>query len=92
MLPAKNMCKSIGKNISKNLSSKYKQKLLDHATKTATDALKTASKRAIQNTAKATDDLMGKNIADKIKKPSRILLKNSSETVTNEAKNIGIDR
>ena len=92
MSPAKNMCISIGKNISKNLSSKYKQKLLDHATKTAIDALKTASKRAIQNTAKATDDLMGKNIADKIKKLSRILLKNSSETVTNEAKNIGIDR
>ena len=60
--------------------------------KTATDALKTASKRAIQNTAKGTDDLMGKNIADKIKRASRILLKNSSETVTNEAKNIGIDR
>ena len=40
---AKNMGKNIGKNISKNLSSKYNQKLLDHAKKSATDALKTSS-------------------------------------------------
>ena len=37
-----------GKNISKNVSSKYSQKLLDHAKQSATDALKTASKRTIQ--------------------------------------------
>ena len=36
-----------GKNISKNLSSKYSQKLLHHAKQSATDALKTVSKRAI---------------------------------------------
>ena len=41
------MGKSIGKNISKNLSSKYSQKLIDHAKKSATDALKTTSKRVI---------------------------------------------
>ena len=34
--------------MSENLSSKYSQKLLDHAKQSATDALKTASKRAIQ--------------------------------------------
>ena len=39
---AKNMGKNIGKIISKNLSSKYSQKLFDHATKSTTDALKTA--------------------------------------------------
>ena len=39
------MGKNIGKNISKNLSSKYCQKVLDHAKKSATDALKTAFKR-----------------------------------------------
>ena len=60
--------------------------------KTATDALKTTSKRAIQNTAKGADGLMGKNITDKIKRASRILPKNSSETVTSEAKNTGINR
>ena len=34
--------------MSKNLSRQYSQKLLDHAKQSATDALKTASKRAIQ--------------------------------------------
>ena len=44
---ATNMGKNIGKNISKNLSSKYSQKRLDHGKKSATDALKTFSKRFI---------------------------------------------
>ena len=45
---AKNMGKFIGKNISKNLSGKYSQKLLDHTKQSATDELKTVSKREIQ--------------------------------------------
>ena len=56
---ATNMGKNIGKNISKNLSGKYSQKLLDHSKKSATDALKTSSKRVIQKTAEATGDLIG---------------------------------
>ena len=44
---ARNMGKNIGKNISKNLSGKYSQKLLDDAKKSATDAIKTNSKRLI---------------------------------------------
>ena len=36
------------KNIGKNLSNKYGQKLVESAKKFATDAIKTASKRAIQ--------------------------------------------
>ena len=55
------MGRNIGKNISKNLSSKYSQKLLDHAKQSATDALKTGSKRAIQKTAEATGNLEIKN-------------------------------
>ena len=39
---------SFAKNIGKNLSNKYDQKLVDSAKKSATDALKTAGKRAIQ--------------------------------------------
>ena len=58
----------------KCLSNKYGQKLLDSAKKSTTDAIKTASKRAIQKTAEATGDLIGNKIADKItsvsKKPS----------------------
>ena len=40
----------------KSLSNKYGQKLLDSAKKSATDAIKTASKRKIQKTAEATGD------------------------------------
>ena len=46
------MSKNVGKSISKNLSSKYSQKLFDYAKQSATDVLKTASKIAIQNTAR----------------------------------------
>ena len=54
------MGRNIGKNISKNLISKYSQKLLDHAKQSATDVLKTASKKEIQNPAEATGDLYWK--------------------------------
>ena len=57
---------SFAKNIGKNLSNKYGQKLLDSAKKSATDAIKTASKRAFQKTAEATGDLIVNKIADKI--------------------------
>ena len=63
---AKNMDKNISKNIRKDLSSKYNQKLLDHAKKSATDAIKTSSKRVIQKTAEVISDLIGIKIADKI--------------------------
>ena len=38
---------SFAKNIGKNLSDKYSQKILDTAKNSATDAIKTASQRAI---------------------------------------------
>ena len=55
----------------KNLSNKYGQKLLDSAKKSTTDAIKTASKRAILKTAEATGDLIGNKIADKITSVSK---------------------
>ena len=76
--------KKIGKNISKNLGSKYSQKLLNHTKKSATDALTTASKRAIQKTAEATDDLVGNRTADKITKSSINSPQNTSKTVESE--------
>ena len=57
---------SFAKNVGKYLSNKYGQKLLDNAKKSATDAIKTASKRVIQKTAETTGDLIGNKIADKI--------------------------
>ena len=50
---------SFGKSMVRILSNKYGQKILDSATKSTIDAIKTASKRAIQKTAKATCDLIG---------------------------------
>ena len=70
------------------------QKVLDHAKQYATDALKTASKRPIQKTAEATGDLISNKIANKITqklKFSRTSPQNTSETVKNEAQNIGLD-
>ena len=67
----------------KSLSNKYGQKLLDSAKKSTADAIKTASKRAIQKTAGASGDLIGNKIAKEItnasKKPSREL-HNNDET------------
>ena len=51
--------------------AKYSQKLLDHAKQSATDALKTTSKRVIQKTAEATLDLIGNRIGVKITKVSK---------------------
>ena len=69
------MGKNIGKNISKNFSSKYgpgmlpmHQKLLDLAKQSATDAIKTSSKRVIQKKAEATGDLIGNKIANAVAK------------------------
>ena len=45
-------------NMGKNLSSACCQNLLDHVKQSATDAVKTASKRAIQKTAEANGDLI----------------------------------
>ena len=62
---------SFAKNIGKNMSNKYSQKLIDAAKISATDAIKTASKRAIQKTPEATGDLAGNKIADKITSVSK---------------------
>ena len=63
---AKNMGKNLGKNISKILSGKHRQKLLDHAKKSSTGEIDAVSKRVIQKTAEATNDLIGNKTADKI--------------------------
>ena len=67
----RNLGKNVGKNRRNNLSSKCSQKLLDHAKKSPTDALKTASKGAIQKTAEATGDLIENKIAEKTTRISK---------------------
>ena len=76
---------SFAKNMGKSVSNKYDQKLLDSANKSTTDAIETASKRAIQKTAEETGDLIGNKIADRItsvskKKPDKELNINDDET------------
>ena len=73
------MGKNNGKNMSKNLSSKYTQKLLGHAKQSATDTLKTASKRAIRKIAKTTGHLIGNKTANGIREVSKISPRNSSK-------------
>ena len=77
---AKNTGKNFGKNRSKNVSNKYSHKGLNHTKQSATDALKTTSKRAIQETAEATCDLIGNKIADKITRVSKASPKNNLKT------------
>ena len=86
------MTTNIGKNISKNLSNKYSQKRLDHVKQYATDALKTASKRAIPKKVEATDDLIGNKTTDKITNVSRTAPQNSWKTVECEAENKRFDK
>ena len=76
---------SFAKNMSKSLSNKYGQKLLHNVKNFTTDAIKTASKRAIQKTAEVTGDLIGNKNADKItsvskKKSAKELQNNNDET------------
>ena len=78
---AKNMDTHTTK-VAKNLSSKYGQKRLDIAKKSKTDAIKTASKRAVQKTAEATGDLIGNKIPDKVTSVSK---KPSTRSQNNEA-------
>ena len=85
---------SFAKNIGKSFSNKYGQKLLDSDKKSTTDAIKTASKRAIQKTAKATGALIGNKIAGKItsvsKKKSTTKL-HSKELPNDETEDVEID-
>ena len=56
---ARIMSKSVGKNISKDVSGESSQRHFVHTKQSATDALKTALKGAIQKTAERAGDLIG---------------------------------
>ena len=58
-------------SFARSMSNKYGKKLADTAQKSATDAIKTTSKRAIQKTGEATSDLVGNKIVDKITSVSK---------------------
>ena len=79
---------SFTKNMGKILSNRYGQKLFDSAKKSATDAIKTASKRAIQKTAKATGNFTGKKFGDKISSVS----KKSTKKLQNDETEVDVER
>ena len=90
---ARNIGKNVGKNITKNLSSKCCQKRLDCATGSATDPLKTASKRTIKKTAQVPGDLIGNEIVDKITRVSKTSSENNwSKWRRNTKRKIQISR
>ena len=70
----------LAKNMDKTLSNKCGPNLIDIAKKSTTDAIKIASKRAIQKTAEAAGDLVGNKIADKI---TSVLKKKSNNNNNN---------
>ena len=53
-------------SFARKFDDKYGKKLMDTATKTGIEAVKTASKWVVQKIAEATGDLIGNKIADKI--------------------------
>ena len=61
----------------RNLSNKYGKQLLDTATKTGIDALKTASKKVAHKAPEVTGEFIGNKIADKIVNPKPLPDENS---------------
>ena len=80
---------SFVKTMGKNLSNRYGQKLLDSAKKSTTDAIRTASKTAVQKTAEATGDLIGNKTADKITSVSK---KKSAKELPNDETEEDVER
>ena len=69
---------SFSKNMGRNLSSNTVK--IDSAKESTTNAIKTASKKAIQNTAEATGELIDNKIPDKITS----VWKTSAKTLQND--------
>ena len=61
-------------SFARKFGDKYGKKLMDTATKTGIDAAKTASKRVVQKTAKATGDLIGNKLTFHQKKDNKLLM------------------
>ena len=76
---------SFSKSMGKHLRSKYGQKTLGSARNSTTDAIKFASKRAIQKIAEATGDLIGNKTPDKITSVSKKSKKPQNNEVNDES-------
>ena len=76
------------KSMGKDFNNIYQKKLLDSAKNFATDAIKAASKRAIQKIAEAPGDLIDNKIADEITSVS----KKSAKELQNIEKELDVER
>ena len=56
----------------RNVSHKYRRQILDTATKTGLEALKTATKNVAHKVAEAAEEFIGNKIANKIVKPKPV--------------------
>ena len=66
-------------SFARSMSNKYGKKIVDAARKSATDAVKTASKRKIQKTVEAIGGLIGNKIADKLSSVSKKKSNNNND-------------
>ena len=73
-------------SFARSMGNKYGKNLVDTAKKSATDAIKTASKRAIQKTAEVTGDLIDNKIADKIRSVSKKKSNSNNNNNNNDVK------
>ena len=73
-------------SFARKFGDKYGKKLMDTATKTGIDAIKTASKRVVKKTAEATEDLIGNKVAGKVTSIGKLKEKDK----TNKAEEIYI--
>ena len=72
-------------SVARSMSNKCGKKLVNTAKKSATDAIKTTSKRAIQKTAETTGGLIGNKIADKTTSVSKKKSTNKLPTIDEDA-------
>ena len=71
-------------SFARELGDRYGKKLIDTATRTGIDAVKTASKRVVQKNAEATGDLISNKIADKITSVGKTKEKTKEKTNKSE--------
>ena len=81
-------------SFARSMSNRYGKKLDGTAKKSAGDAVKTVSRRAIQKTAEATSDLIGNKIADKMASVSKKKSNNNNdvELATHKKKYISLEK
>ena len=88
---AKNMSNKYGKKLldkSIDVSNKYGRKLLDKSIDASEDFAKKAGKKALDKSAKATGEMIGNKIADRITKKPRNKMQKEDDRIMEETQEI----